>query len=100
MVTAALPQGLSPDLTAVAHDTLAGALTVASQISDPVAAASLVLTAQDALLTALHVTSAFGAVTSIMMAIAVAIYLRGPQPETQQGSELRQPLASPLPQHA
>jgi DHA2 family multidrug resistance protein-like MFS transporter len=93
MVTAALPLGLSPELTAAAHDTLAGALTVAGQIPDAVAAASLVLTAQDALLTALHVTSAIGAVTSIMMALAVAIYLRGPQPS---GRTLVEPIASPV----
>ena len=83
MVTSALPPGLSPELAAAAHDTLGGALSVASQIPDSAAAATLVLTAQNALTTALHVTSAIGAVTSIAMAIAVAVYLRGPRSECQ-----------------
>jgi MFS transporter, DHA2 family, multidrug resistance protein len=86
MVTSALPQGISPELAATAHDTLAGALSVASQIPDSAAAATLVLTAQGALTTAVHVTSAIGAVTSIVMAIAVAYYLRTPRPECQESS--------------
>lgn len=86
MVTSALPPGVSPDLAATAHDTLAGALSVASQLSDSAAAATLILTARDALTTALHVTSAIGAVTSIVMAIAVLVYLRAPRSECQESS--------------
>jgi len=87
MVTSALPRGISPELAAAAHDTLGGALSVASQIPDSAAAATLVLTAQDALTTALRVTSVIGAVTSIVMAIAVAVYLRAPRPECQESSD-------------
>jgi DHA2 family multidrug resistance protein-like MFS transporter len=86
MVTAALPPGIAPELAAAAHDTLAGALTVASQIPDSAAAATLVVTAQDALATAVHVTSAIGAVTSILMAIAVVVYLRDSRPECRESS--------------
>jgi MFS transporter, DHA2 family, multidrug resistance protein len=77
MVTSALPRDLSPEVATAARDTLAGALCVASQVPDSAAAATLVLTAQDALTAALHVTCAIGAVSSIVMAIAVAVYLRG-----------------------
>src|SRR5919202_252337 len=86
MVASALPQGLPPELAATARDTLGGALSVASQVPDSPAAATLVLTAQDALTTALHVTSAIGAVSSIVMALAVAIYLRTPRRECQVSS--------------
>ena len=81
MVTSALPAGISPELAATARDTLGGALSVASQIPDSAAAATLVLTAQDALTTALHVTSAIGAVSSVAMAVAVAVYLRPREPK-------------------
>jgi DHA2 family multidrug resistance protein-like MFS transporter len=86
LVSSALPPGLSPELAATAHDTLAGALSVASQLPDSATAATLVLTAQDALTTALHVTSAIGAVTSVAMAIAVFVYLRTPRSECQESS--------------
>jgi MFS transporter, DHA2 family, multidrug resistance protein len=76
MLESALPAGLPADLAATARDTLGGALAVAAQLSDPVAAASLTLTAQDALTTALHATSAIGFVISMASAVAAAIYLR------------------------
>jgi DHA2 family multidrug resistance protein-like MFS transporter len=85
-VAAQLPEGISPELAAAARDTLGGALSVASQIPDAAAAAALVLTAQDALATAVHVTSAIGAVISIVMAVIVAIYLRTPNGECQESS--------------
>ena len=80
MVGSALPEGLSPELAAAARDTLGGALSVSSQIPDTAAAAALVLTAQDALTTALHVTSGIGALISILTAVAVVIYLGAPRP--------------------
>jgi MFS transporter, DHA2 family, multidrug resistance protein len=86
MVASALPNGLPPELAATARDTLGGALSVASQVPDAAAAATLVLTAQEALTTALHVTSAIGAVSSIVMALVVAIYLRTPRRECQGSS--------------
>jgi DHA2 family multidrug resistance protein-like MFS transporter len=79
MVASALPAGVSPELAAAARDTLGGALSVASQIQDPAAAATLVLSAQDALTTAVHVTSAIGALISILSAVAVVIVLRARQ---------------------
>jgi DHA2 family multidrug resistance protein-like MFS transporter len=84
MVASALPDSISPEYAAAARDTLGGALSVASQLPDAAAAATLVLAAQDALTTALHVTAAIGAVTSILMAVAVAIYLRDRRPECQE----------------
>jgi DHA2 family multidrug resistance protein-like MFS transporter len=76
----ALPANISPELAAVTRDTLGGALNVATQLSDPAAAANLVLTAQGALVTALHVTSAIGAVLTILSAVAVVIWMRQPEP--------------------
>jgi DHA2 family multidrug resistance protein-like MFS transporter len=75
MVVAALPDDLSPGLAAAARDTLGGALSVASQIPDSAAAAALVLTAQDALTTAVHVTSAIGAIVSLLTAVVVVLSL-------------------------
>ncbi|HEY2594348.1 MAG TPA: MFS transporter, partial [Chloroflexota bacterium] len=46
MLGGALPAGLSPEGEAIARDTLGGALNVASQLSDPLAASTLVVTAQ------------------------------------------------------
>jgi MFS transporter, DHA2 family, multidrug resistance protein len=86
LVAASLPEGLSPELAAAARDTLGGALSVASQIPESAAAASLVLTAQDALTAAVHVTSAIGAIISIGMALAVAICLGARRHECQESS--------------
>src|ERR1700704_4117529 len=60
MVASSLPEGIAPELAAAARDTLGGALSVASQIPDSAAAATLVLTAQDAPPTGGQVTSAVG----------------------------------------
>src|SRR5205823_2092532 len=78
LVATALPQDLPAPVAATARDTLGGALSVASQMPDSAAAASLVLAAQDALTTALHATSAIGAVISLATAVVVVIYL-GPR---------------------
>jgi DHA2 family multidrug resistance protein-like MFS transporter len=86
MVTAAIPGGLSADQNAAARDTLGGALSVASQVPDPAAAATLVFTAQHALTTAVQVTSAIGAAISLATAVAVLIYLAAPQSECQESS--------------
>ena len=51
MLESALPAGIPADLGAPARDTLGGALSVAAQLTDPVAAAALTLTAQEALTT-------------------------------------------------
>ncbi|MBV8720247.1 MAG: MFS transporter [Chloroflexi bacterium] len=75
-VAAALPDGISPDLAAAARDTLGGAMTVASQLSDAAAAANLVFAAQDALTLAVHIVCGLGAVLSIGCALAAAYYLR------------------------
>jgi DHA2 family multidrug resistance protein-like MFS transporter len=76
MVESALPTGLPSDLGATARETVGGALGVAAQLTDPVTAAALTLTAQEALTAALHATSAVGLVISMASAIAAAIYLR------------------------
>jgi DHA2 family multidrug resistance protein-like MFS transporter len=78
-VNAALPAGISPELAATARDTLGGALNVAAQVSDPAAAANLVMAAQGALTTALHVTSGIGAVLTILSAVAVVVWMREEQ---------------------
>jgi len=86
MVAAAIPDGLSPELAAAARDTLGGALSVASQLADPAASATLVLTAQHALTISVQVTSALGAAISIATAVAVKIYLSAPRCECQESS--------------
>jgi DHA2 family multidrug resistance protein-like MFS transporter len=86
MVAAAIPEGLSPQLAAAARDTLGGALSVASQVPDPTAAATLVFTAQHALTSAVQVTSAIGAVVSIASAVAVLIYLAAPRSECHESN--------------
>jgi DHA2 family multidrug resistance protein-like MFS transporter len=78
-VDAALPADISPELAATARDTLGGALGAASQLADPAAAATLVQAAQSALTTGVQVTSAAGAVISLLAAIIVAVYLRAPR---------------------
>jgi MFS transporter, DHA2 family, multidrug resistance protein len=75
-VAGALPDGISPELAAAARDTLGGAMSVASQLSDATAAANLVFVAQDALTLALHIVCGLGAVISIASALAAAYYLR------------------------
>jgi DHA2 family multidrug resistance protein-like MFS transporter len=82
-VTAAMPAGISPELASAARDTLGGAISVASQLSDTSAAATLVLTGQDALVTALHIVCAIGAILSFASAAAAAYYMR---PRTAQVS--------------
>src|SRR6266851_1465018 len=74
MLAAAIPASMSPVQTAAARDTLGGALTVAGQLADPTAAASLLFAAQHAFTTAVQVTSIVAALISILTAVAVAIY--------------------------
>jgi DHA2 family multidrug resistance protein-like MFS transporter len=76
VVTSALPAGMSPELAATARDTLGGALSVASQLPDAAAAATLTFAAQDGLTTALHITCAIGAIVSLASAALAAHYLR------------------------
>ncbi|HEV7662538.1 MAG TPA: MFS transporter [Chloroflexota bacterium] len=83
-VTPAIPEGLAPALSAAARDTLGGALSVASQLSDPLAAQTLALTAQQGLTTAVQVTSALGAAICLATAIAAMVYLRTPRVECQR----------------
>jgi DHA2 family multidrug resistance protein-like MFS transporter len=87
MVAAAIPDDLSPELAAAARDTLGGALSVASQVADPTAAATLVFTAQHALTIAVQVTSALGAGITIASAVAVLIYLGAPHSRGQASSD-------------
>lgn len=96
MVSAALPASLSPELSAVARDTLGGALSVASQMTDAVAAATLVLTAQQSLTTAVQVTSAISAVVSFAVALAVLRYFDESRSECQapQPAPRLEPIAA------
>jgi DHA2 family multidrug resistance protein-like MFS transporter len=97
-VSGALPGDLAPASAAVARDTMGGALSVASQLSDPAAAAALVLGAQQALTSAVQVTCAISAVLSILACLAVALAFRSPReasPETAQSSS-REPTLTAL----
>jgi MFS transporter, DHA2 family, multidrug resistance protein len=85
-VAGALPDGVSPELAAAARDTLGGAMSVASQLSDAAAAANLVFVAQDALTLALHIVCGLGAAISIASALAAAYYLRPAMDEPKRQS--------------
>jgi DHA2 family multidrug resistance protein-like MFS transporter len=87
-VTSALPADLSPTATAAARDTLGGALSVASQMSDPLAAATLVATAQQSLTTAVQATCAISAVLSIVAAVAAATCFTVRRPRVREDAPL------------
>jgi MFS transporter, DHA2 family, multidrug resistance protein len=82
-VMSAIPNGIAPALSAAARDTLGDALSVASQLSDPIAAATLASTAQQGLTSAVQVTSAISAAISTATAIAALVYLRAPRDECE-----------------
>ncbi len=95
MVVPAIPDGITPDLAAAARDTLGGALSVASQVSDPTAAAVLVSTAQHALTVAVQATSAISAVLSVLCFLAVLVWF-GPARSAESAPRLSEPtLAAP-----
>ena len=73
----AMPRGVPPDAARVAQDTLAGALTVAAQLSDEVAA-SLVDAARISYSSAFHAAALVSSVITIGLAVLVAIRLRKP----------------------
>ncbi len=83
-VSSAIPLGLSPESAAAAHNTLAGALSAASQVPDPVAAAALVLSAQQGLTTAVQITSVVAAAVSIVAAVIVARYFEPARPSVAE----------------
>ena len=91
-VASALPSGISGEAVAAARDTLGGALSVASQLPDPAAAANLVLTAQHGLVSAIQVVSLIAAVISITSALIVLRYFEtrtvAPEPCCQPKSAL------------
>ncbi len=97
-ISGAMPAGLSPEFVAAARDTLGGAMNAASQLPDPTAAAALILTGQQALTTAVQVTSGIAAVVSILSALLVAAYFgRGrteSEPAQSQGAERESALAT------
>ena len=82
-LASALPDGLSPEAASAARDTLGGALSVASQLADPAAAATLVLGAQQAMTTAVQVTCGISCVISIVAALAVALCFEAPHRERE-----------------
>ena len=96
MVSTALPASLSLDLSAVARDTLGGALSVAGQITDAADAANLVLTAQQSLTTAVQVTSAVSAVISFAVALAVLFYFDASRTESEAPRTAQGPPAVQL----
>jgi DHA2 family multidrug resistance protein-like MFS transporter len=73
LISTALPTTLSPDMSAAARDTLGGALHVAAQLTEAAVAANLVLTAQQALTSAVQVISAISALISLAIAVVVLV---------------------------
>jgi hypothetical protein len=73
MVLDALPATVSPEQAVAARETLAGALSVASQLGDPAAAATLVAAAHQGLALAVQTTSIIAAVVSILSAAGVML---------------------------
>lgn len=74
-VVAALPSGISPEAAQAVQETLAGAVTVAGQLPDPLGAA-LLNTAQGAFILGLQLTAVIGAVVMIGLAVLTATLLR------------------------
>jgi DHA2 family multidrug resistance protein-like MFS transporter len=95
-VTTAIPSGLQPGLAAAARDTLAGALNVAGQLSDPAVAATLVATAQQSLTTAVQATCAISAIISLLTAVAVALYFDSPREACPEVSAVECSQPEPL----
>jgi DHA2 family multidrug resistance protein-like MFS transporter len=93
-VAAAIPAGVSAELSTTARDTLGGALSLASQLADQAAAANLVSTGQQALTTAVQVTSAIGAVVSILTAVAVMLYFNAGRDTCQEPTCVNQEAAA------
>jgi MFS transporter, DHA2 family, multidrug resistance protein len=79
MLASTMPTAVSPEMASTARDTLGGALVVASQLTDAAAAEQLVISAHAALTTAVEVTSAIGAVISLLTALAVLVYFDRPR---------------------
>lgn len=89
-VAAALPSSVSPEATKAAQETLAGAMTVAGQLSDPLGTV-LLSTAHGAFIQGLQLTSIIGAVVMIGLTILTVTMLRrvgeGADPEAQPDRE-------------
>lgn len=101
-VVAALPAGISSEAAQIVQDTLAGAVTVAGQLPDPLGAA-LLGAAQTAFIHALQLTSIIGMVVMIGLVFLTATMLRHIQPysEPEAQPEAPAPARSPiLPIHA
>ncbi|MBI1881242.1 MAG: MFS transporter [Chloroflexi bacterium] len=90
-VAAALPPGIPPEAARAAQETLAGAVTVAGQLPDPLGAA-LLGTAHEAFIQGLQLTAVIGAVVMVGLAILTAVLLR----RVRTGSE---PEGQPEPMH-
>ena len=99
LVTAAIPETISPQQATAARDTLGGALSVAGQLADPAAAANLLLAAQNAFTTAVQITSVVAALISIVTAVAVAIYIGADRrvPVQAEPDEIEYSLAACMP---
>ncbi len=80
-VASGVPAGVPPQEAETARDTLGGALAVAEQVSDPVAAA-LLDAAREAFVQGLQVTAVIGAVIMAGTAVLAAVLLgrAGPGP--------------------
>jgi DHA2 family multidrug resistance protein-like MFS transporter len=74
-VTDALPAGIPPEAASVARETLGAAVVAAEQVSGP-AGDALIVTAREAFVRSLQLTSIVGAVGLVGMAVVAAILLR------------------------
>jgi DHA2 family multidrug resistance protein-like MFS transporter len=91
-VAAALPTGLSPEAAHAVLETLAGAVTVAGQLPNPLGSA-LLAAAHTAFIHGLQLTSIIGAVVMVGLAILTATMLRHVPPYSE-------PEAQPDPPHS
>src|SRR5690606_27573963 len=74
-VSAAIPPGVPAEAAAAARDTLGGAIALADQLSDPLAA-GLLHVARSAFTQGLHLTAITGTVVMIGLAVLVVLVLR------------------------
>jgi DHA2 family multidrug resistance protein-like MFS transporter len=97
-----LPAGIPPETAAAARETLAGAVTAAGELPEPLGAA-LLDAAQEAFVQGLQLTAAISAALAVGVAVLVVLLLRhvntGAEPEERlqpEGAEERPPsLARP-----
>lgn len=91
-LAAAVPAGITPDVFRTAQETLAGAVTAASQLPDPLGA-ELLLAAQNAFVRGLNINAVIGTVIMSALAVMTVIVLRHIETHGEQEAASETPPA-------